>query len=248
MSSPIDLIKILETLKTRLRLIIILTFSVTALTGIISYFFINPVYEAYTQILVNQPPSEGEAYTSTEVETSRELIETYNMIITSPRIMDPAMEELAMGGTRSDLVEQVNVIGEGESQVLRITVEDSSQAGAAEIANTVAEVFQEEVTQIMKIDNVSILTGAEVQENPSPVSPNTLLNMGLAFILSIGLGIGISILLEFLDNTIKSEAEIEAELHIPVLGAISTTKIESASDIKVLPSTKKSQGSETYGA
>jgi capsular polysaccharide biosynthesis protein len=248
MSSPIDLIKILETLKSRVRFIIILTFSITVLTGIISYFFINPVYEAYTQILVNQPPSEGEAYTSTEVETSRELIETYNMIITSPRIMDPTMEELGIEGAGNDLKEQINVSGEGESQVLRITVEDGSQAGAAEIANTLAEVFQEEVSQIMNIDNVSVLALAEVQETPSPVSPNTALNMGLAFILSLGLGIGVSIFLEFLDNTIKSEAEIEAELHIPVLGLISKTDVESASDIKVLPSTKKSRGSETYGA
>ncbi|PTL40232.1 YveK family protein [Alkalicoccus saliphilus] len=249
MKSPIDLIEILNMLKRRLRLIIVLTFSITALTGIVSYFLITPVYETSTQILVNQPPSEGEVFTSTELETSRELIETYNMIITSPRILDPALEQLSIDRTRNELSSQITVSGEGESQVLRITVEDSSQSAAVEIANTVAAVFQEEISQIMNIDNVSTLAVAEAHENPSPVSPNTALNMGTAFILALGLGVGISMLLEFLDNTIKSEAEIETELHIPVLGSISATSVEAAPDLKVLHHAKKKpRGSETYGA
>jgi capsular polysaccharide biosynthesis protein len=249
MKSPIDLIEILNMLKRRLRLIIVLTFSITALTGMVSYFLLTPVYETSTQILVNQPPSEGEVFTSTELETSRELIETYNMIITSPRILDPALEQLSIDHTRNELSSQISVSGEGESQVLKITVEDSSQSAAVEIANTVAAVFQEEISQIMNVDNVSTLAVAEVQENPSPVSPNTALNMGTAFILALGLGIGISMLLEFLDNTIKSEAEIEAELHIPVLGVISATSVAAAPDVKVLPpAKKKTRGSETYGA
>jgi capsular polysaccharide biosynthesis protein len=248
MKSQIGLMEIFNILKRRFRFIVVLIFSLTTLTGVVSYYLITPVYETSTQILVHQLPREGESFTSTELETSRELIETYNTIITSPRILDPVLQKISIDRSRDELGAQITVSAEGESQVLRITVEDSSQAEAIEIANNVAEVFQEEVSQIMNVDNVSILAVAEFQEFASPVSPNTTMNMGIAFILSLGLGIGISMLLEYLDNTIKSESEIETELLIPVLGVISTNNMEELPSIKVPPPAEKTQGSETYGA
>ncbi|WP_147802486.1 YveK family protein [Alkalicoccus halolimnae] len=248
MKSPIDFLEILSILKRRIRLIVLMTFSITAAAGLMTYYLVTPMYEASTQILVNQPPSEGEAFSSRELETSRELIETYNTIITSSRILDPTLQQLGLEQSRSELSSQITVRGEGESQVLRITVEDSNQAEAADIANTLASVFQEEVPQIMNINNVSSLAEAEVEGNPSPISPNIGLNMGAAFIVTLGLGIGITMFLELLDNTIKSEADIENELNISVLGQVSTVNVENRPDLEVLSSAEKSQGSETYGA
>jgi capsular polysaccharide biosynthesis protein len=248
MQSPINFLELLNMLKRRIRLIGVATLSITIIAGLMTYYLVTPMYEASAQILVNQPPSEGEVFTSTEVETSRELIETYNTIITSSRILDPTIQRLGMEESRSGLSSKISVIGEGESQVLRITVQDSNQAEAAKIANTLAAVFQEEVPQIMNIDNVSTLAEAEVQTNPSPVSPNIALNMGTAFIVMLGLGIGITVLLEFLDNTIKSESDIENELNISVLGTVSKINEDIKPELEVFPPPNRPQGSETYGA
>jgi capsular polysaccharide biosynthesis protein len=248
MKSPVNLFQIITILKRHLRFILITVFSVTALSGLYTHFFITPVYEASTQILVNQPPSEGEVFTSSELETSRDLIETYNTIITSPRILDPAIENLSQTITREDLLNKINVSGEGESQVLSIRVEDNSQESAAEIADTIAGVFQNELPLIMNIDNVSVLAAAETQEEASPVSPNLILNMGSFFILSLGTAVGIVFLLELLDRTIKSDTQLEEELKVPVIGMISTIQVENKPKIEVLPGKTKSQGSETYGA
>jgi len=72
----------------------------------------------------------------------------------------------------------------------------------------------------MNIDNVNILSKAKVEENPAPIKPKPLLNMALALVVGLMLGIGIAFLLEYLDNTIKSEQDIERLLQVPVLGAV----------------------------
>ena len=74
----------------------------------------------------------------------------------------------------------------------------------------------------MNVDNVTILAVAEVGENASPVKPQPLLNIAIAFVVGLMAGVGVAFLLEYLDNTIKTEQDVERLLELPVLGAIAT--------------------------
>ena len=70
----------------------------------------------------------------------------------------------------------------------------------------------------MNIDNVNILAKATVGENPSPVKPQPLLNIAIALSGWFN-GRGWTCLpLEYLDNTVKNEQDIEKILGLPVLG------------------------------
>src|SRR5690606_19621051 len=89
------------------------------------------------------------------------------------------------------------------------------------IANTVAEVFQEEIQVLMNVDNVNILSPAVLPENPSPVKPNKMLNMAIALVIGLMIGVGLSFLLEYLDTTVKTEQDVEELLGLPILGFIS---------------------------
>ncbi|SES42777.1 YveK family protein [Salipaludibacillus aurantiacus] len=248
MEETISLKEIVETLKKRLRLIIVITVAAVALSAIISYFLLTPTYNASTQLLVNQSAEEGQQYTSSELRTNLDLINTYNVIITSPRIIEPTLEELNLERSKGALRDQISVSAEGDSQVVSITVEDDNPAMAVEIANTLALVFQRDIIDIMNVDNVSILSTAELADNPSPVSPNPTLNMAIAFVVGLMAAVGLAFLLEFLDNTIKTEDDVEEKLGIPVLASISTINPDKVS-VEDLTSVRKSRkGRETYGA
>jgi succinoglycan biosynthesis transport protein ExoP len=54
----------------------------------------------------------------------------------------------------------------------------------------------------------------------SPVAPQRLLNVVLAFILSLMIGVGLALLLERLDNTVHSTEEVERLLQLPALVAV----------------------------
>ena len=62
-----------------------------------------------------------------------------------------------------------------------------------------------------------------------PVSPNKKLNILIAFVLGLMVSIGLSLLLEFMDNTYKSKEELEKVVDLPVLGVIPELDVENSS-------------------
>lgn len=226
MEETISLKELFQTLKKRLSLIIIITAIAAATSGIISYFILTPIYQSSTQILVNQAKSDQQAFQYNEVQTNLQLINTYTVIIKSPAILDKVIDQLKLDMTSSELNEKVAVSSEQNSQVVTISVEDEDPKKAAEMANTVALVFKKEISKIMSVDNVSVLSQAELGTDPSPIKPKPVMNIAIALVVGLMVGVGLAFLLEYLDNTIKTEEDIEKHLGLPVLGAITRIDME----------------------
>ncbi|RZB31538.1 MAG: polysaccharide biosynthesis transport protein [Desulfobacteraceae bacterium Eth-SRB2] len=74
------------------------------------------------------------------------------------------------------------------------------------------------LTEEMKTGNIRIIDKAEVPR--LPVKPKKKLNLLLAVIVGLSLGVGLAFFLEYLDNTIKLPEEIKEELKIPYLGPV----------------------------
>lgn len=54
MEETISLKELAETLRKRLRLIMLITIAAALISGLISYFVLTPIYQSSTQLLVNQ--------------------------------------------------------------------------------------------------------------------------------------------------------------------------------------------------
>ncbi|MEH7239554.1 YveK family protein [Bacillus sp. JJ1562] len=223
MEETISLKEIFQTIKKRLLLIIMITVVAVATVGVISFFFLTPVYESSTQILVNQKTSDQQYINQSDIRTNLEIINTYNEIMKTPAILDLVKEELNLSEPLGDLI---SVGSLNNSQVMKVTVQHTDPKMAVDIANTTANVFKTEIVKIMNVDNVSILSPAELLENPVPVKPNPMLNMAIAIVVGLMAGIGLAFLLEYLDNTIKTEQDIEKLLGLPVLGGIAQIDLE----------------------
>lgn len=221
MEETISLQELFTTLKKRLGLIIILTILAVIIAGVVSYTVLTPIYQTSTQILVNQEQTEATQLTNQNIQTDLQLINTYSVIIKSPAILDQVAQQLDLGLTTDQLNSKITVSNAENSQVVNVSVEDADPAIAVDIANTTADVFQAEIIDLMNVDNVSILSPAVLKPNPTPVKPNPMLNMAIAAVIGLMLGVGIAFLLEYLDTTIKSDQDIEDVLGIPVLGMIS---------------------------
>jgi succinoglycan biosynthesis transport protein ExoP len=75
-----------------------------------------------------------------------------------------------------------------------------------------------DITGPMKTNNVRVLERAIV---PSlPVRPKPVQNLLIGLSLGLGFGIGLAFLIEALDNTIKTQADVEQLLGTPVLGLV----------------------------
>ncbi|MFJ9383240.1 YveK family protein [Peribacillus sp. NPDC101481] len=219
MEETISIKDIFKTLKKRWKLIMLLTLIAALISGSISYFLLTPVYESSTQILVNQKKSENQLDYN-QIQSNIDMINTYSVIIKSPAILEKVIDELELEESVEQLSEKITINSQENSQVFSLTVQDSKPSQAVEIANAVSVIFQKEIKEIMNVDNVSVLAKAEIKENPTPVKPNPLLNIAIAVVVGLMAGIGLAFLLEYMDNTIKDEDDIERLLELPILGSI----------------------------
>lgn len=228
MEETISLKELFETLKKRLMLIIMITITAVLVSGIVSYFFLTPIYQASTQILVNQTKNDQAQalYNSNQVQTNLQLINTYNVIIKSPAILDKVADQLKLKLTAQQLNGKITVASEKNSQVVNVSVQDPDPNVAANIANKTAEVFKSEIAKIMNVDNVSILAQATVMDHQSPIKPKPVLNIAIALVVGLMAGVGLAFIMEYFDNTIKNEQDIEKILGLPILGV--TANIDEA--------------------
>lgn len=246
MEETISLNEIFEVIKKRFKIILSATIIITLLVAIVSMFILTPMYEASSQFIVNEPEGkEASQFDANTIRTNVEVINTYNVIITSPAILDDVTEELNLDYGASTLANKVSVSSEQDSQVVTVTVTDPNQEVASEIANEVVATFENKIPDIMNVDNVSVLTKAEVLEDPSPVNPNVKLNIAIGLVLGLMLGVGIAFLLEYFDTTVKTEKDIQKLLDVPVIGVISTIEDEDLFKKSVSAEEKPVQRSRT---
>lgn len=222
MEETISLKEIFEVLKKRIILILSLVVAAALISAVVSYFVITPMYESSSQFIVNQNEEEEAAqYDKNDIQSNVELINTYNVIIKSPAILDEVIDELDLSIGTGQLESKLDVSSAEDSQVVTVKATDADPEMATKMANTTVEVFQNEIPDLMNVDNVKVLSTAESKPNPSPVSPQPLLNIAIAIVLGAMVGVGLAFLLEYLDNTVKSEDDLEKKLNISVLGVVS---------------------------
>ncbi len=77
---------------------------------------------------------------------------------------------------------------------------------------------ENDVVMAGKPNNISIVDRALTPDNP--VGPNRARTIVAAFFLSIGLGLGLALFFEYLDDTVHSTQEVERMLHLPALAVI----------------------------
>lgn len=217
MESTLDLTKILRILKNNLKLLIILPLICLLISAIVTLFFLDEEYQATTQVLVNQKESDSQMMAQ-EVQSNIQLVNTYSEIVKSPRILDKVSKELNRKYSSSELSSMLTVTNQAESQLLNIDVVSKSGKDSEKIANKLAEVFSDEVPDIMNVDNVSILSTAD--DTTKQVAPKTMINLVMGIVIGLIIALIIIFIKEIFDKRIKSETDVENELEIPVLGSI----------------------------
>ncbi len=86
------------------------------------------------------------------------------------------------------------------------------------------------LTEGLDVTNIMVVDPARVPDHP--VKPKKLMNILLAIIVGLTLGIGLAFFFEYLDNTIKIPEEVERYLKLPLLGVVGTIKSDSGNPAK----------------
>ncbi len=211
----IELKEIFQILRKHLKLIIIFPIIFAIIGAVISIYFIAPVYEASTTIMVIENKINNEEINIGDVNLSKSLIYTYAEMAKSRTIIENTRESLELMELDSN---SITVSPVKDTQILKVAVDNTNPQTAMDIANALVEEFTLEIVRITKTDNVAIVDYATLPVEP--IKPNKVMNTAIAAILGEMIVMLIIFLMEYLDNTIKTEKDIEKYLGISVIGTI----------------------------
>lgn len=210
--------EILESLKKRWKMIVIITLSATLLSGVISFFVLKPQYEASTKVFIGKEEGAEQGYNQSDVLMYQKLMKTYSEAIKTKDLVGRAIDKVNTELKVNEVLEGLTVASVADTQILQIKFQGGDPEEARDIIEAVTNEFI--VTSKVLVANGNVRVIEEVVTPEKPVSPNKKMNVAIAFLLGLMVSIGICFLLEFLDNTFKSKEQLERELDLPVLGTI----------------------------
>ena len=214
-------------IRKRIWLIIAIVVVACTLSAVKSIFYTVPIYQANAKLIVNQAYEfEGRALLDySTVQTNIMIINSYIDIIKSSTVIEEVITNYPeLDITANELASDIKISTTNGSQVMTLSYRDPSYKVAATTVNAVANVFKEQIPAIMKVDNVTILSSAKLDEEVFPVNISPLISMVISFVMGLMLAMGLVFLIDYMDDTFKNEAEILKELGLPTLALITMMK------------------------
>jgi len=97
-------------------------------------------------------------------------------------------------------------------------IQQEIQTNKTLLDNLLQRSKENDVIMASKPNNISIIDYAMAPDGP--IGPNRTRTVIMAMFLSLGLGVGFALFLEYLDDTVHSTDEVERLLHLPALAVI----------------------------
>lgn len=209
---------LIQALKKRWVMIVTITLLATLISGVVSFFLIKPQYEASTKVFIGKEEGADEAYNNNDIQMYQKLMKTYSETIKTKDLLSRALKNVKTDAKVEDVMNGITVVPVADTQILQIKFKSSDKEDAKEIIESVTKEFITTSKELVPNGNIRVIETVELPENP--VSPNKKMNIAIAFLLGLMVSVGLTFLLEFLDNTFKSKDEMERLLELPVLGVI----------------------------
>lgn len=223
----INISEILDALKKRYKIIISITLAFTIIAALVSFFVIKPKYEVTTKLFIGKEQSKTQDFNSNDITMYQKLLSTYAEVVTTNDLVEKAIEKGKIDETAKDVEAGLKVTPRADTQILEISYTGTNKEEAVDIVENITDQFIKESKKLIPNGNIKIIQKAKMPEKP--VSPNKKLNILIAFVLGLMVSIGLSLLLEFMDNTYKSKEELEKVVDLPVLGVIPELDVENSS-------------------
>lgn len=195
-------------------------------------FASTPIYQASAQVYVSV---RGTSNSSELFQGSNFIVrqvKSYSSLVSSPRVLQPVIDELDLDTTPEELGERVTAASPLDTVLINITARDEDADLSSQIANATARSL---AAQVSEIERLVLAEGVEGGESTSPVqistvrestpptepaSPKTTINLALGLLIGLALGVGTAILRSVLDTRVRTEADVNKVTESSVIGTI----------------------------
>lgn len=205
--------------------LLILLFVIIGGGTAIFYNYGAPIkYQSNTTLYV-EPGVNANEVNYQGILTNQRMVQTYAEIIKSRTVINKAIKELNMDVTYKEFTENLTVNVSTDTQMITIYFKDTDKNLARDVANTLANIFIEDVKEKLNVTNISVIDEAIIAKNP--VEPKIILNIAIGIAAGTAVGLMLSFLLESMDNKIKTHEDVKKYLKIKTLGVVPHNSIDN---------------------
>lgn len=232
----IDLKELLLELIDHWVQIVLATILAAAILFGYTYFLVTPQYTSTSILYVL---SASTSITSiSDIQIGNYLTADYIEVVSGRPVLDQVIENLGLDMDYATLYEKVSLTNPDDSRLLEITVTDEDPQLAKEIADEIAEVSADYISQKMDQDPPSIIQYGYVAEDAS--SPNIMKNTIIGAMIGFILAVGIICISYLMNDTILSPEDLEKRVGLNVLASL---PMEDESDMDSYDPSKKKKKS-----
>lgn len=186
-----------------------------------SYYHVVPKYESTTTLMLGKISNFSSDSTETrddyqiaqsEITINSSLVSTYSKLITSRTLVQKVIANLNLNLSEGAIIESTIVSRVEQTQLIQIRVRNTNPELACKIANEIAKVFSEQIEDIYNINNVYIVDKAI--PSGTPYNINHKKDLGISALIGFVLSSGLILLYYLLDNTVKSEEQLEENIGV----------------------------------
>ena len=205
--------------------LLILLFVIIGGGTAIFYNYGAPIkYQSNTTLYV-EPGVNANEVNYQGILTNQRMVQTYAEIIKSRTVINKAIKELNMDVTYKEFTENLTVNVSTDTQMITIYFKDTDKNLARDVANTLANIFIEDVKEKLNVTNISVIDEAIIAKNP--VEPKIILNIAIGIAAGAAVGLMLAFLLESMDNKIKTHEDVKKYLKIKTLGVVPHNSIDN---------------------
>lgn len=225
----IDLLRLLKVLWKNLIVIIIAAVLLAGIGFSYARFIIVPKYQASALMYVNNKSislgSTSVSFSTGELSAAKSLVDTYSVILKTRKTLNTVIRNTGVNYTYDQLSKMVSASSVNNTEIFAITVTSTDPNEAEMLANTLADLLPEKISDIVEGSNVTIVDRAVVPTKR--VSPSYTRYTAIGFVLGLVLSAAAVILLDLFDDIIRSDDYLLQNFDLPVLGTIPDLSAQS---------------------
>lgn len=220
-----DFVRVLRT-----QWLIVLVATMTCvIAAIVVTIMTTPLYQASTRLFVSTTAGKSASDLYQGNRLSQDRVLSYVELIKGETLSQRVVDKLNLDMSASQLRGKVNATSKLDTVLIRVSVLDKSPVRARDIANALSDEFVVMVRELETPDpgarpDARVVVEQRASVPNSPVIPNRTQNIAAGLGLGLMLGIGLALLRDFLDNTVKDRETVEEITGVGLIGSIPLDK------------------------
>ena len=245
----VDLAHIFKTVWKKIWVVIISSVLAAVIGFSIAAFAITPTYSSSIMLYVNNSSFSvsdiGFSISSSEISAAQSLVKTYTVILKNRTTLERVIDETGVEYTWEELSEMIDASPVKETEVMGVTVTCENAKDAQIIANGIATILPQRISEIVEGSSMEVVDSAVVDNQK--VAPSITKYTAIGFILGTLFSVIALAITAMLDNTIHDDEYVIKTYDFPILAKIPNL-VGSGGKKYGYYSSKRAYLSEDYGA